>query len=188
MTEAAPLAGWDNFYVIVGSAAGGLTGLTFVVIALIRDVMRGVQPTGLGAFVTPTIVHFCGVLALAAFLSVPHQHLATLSAGLALAGVAGVLYGLRIASHMRNHGSTSVSQYVPAREDWVYNVILPTLAYAVLLVMAGLLWYYQTEALWGVAAATLGLLLIGIRNAWDIAVWTSINRPGGGGTQPPKEG
>jgi hypothetical protein len=89
---------------------------------------------------------------------------------------------------MRNHGSTPVPQYVPVREDWVYNVILPTLAYAVLLVMAGLLWYHQTEALCGVAAATLGLLLIGIRNAWDIAVWMSINRPGGGGTQPPKEG
>jgi hypothetical protein len=184
MTDGTPLAGWDNFYVIIGSAAGGLTGLTFVVIALIRDVMRGVNATGLGAFVTPTIVHFCGVLALAAFMSVPHQHVATLSAGLALAGGAGVLYGLRIATHMRGHNTTS--QYVPVREDWVYNVILPTLAYAVLLVMAGLLWTYRTEALCGVAAATLGLLLIGIRNAWDIAVWMSINRPGGG-AEPPKE-
>ena len=71
--DGAPLAGWDNFYVIVGSTAGGLTGLTFVVIALIRDSAQGVRPTGLGAFVTPTIVHFCGVLALAAFMSMPHQ-------------------------------------------------------------------------------------------------------------------
>jgi hypothetical protein len=185
MTEAAPLAGWENFYVIMGSAAGGLTGLTFVVIALIRDVMRGVQPSGLGAFVTPTIVHFCGVLSLAAFLSIPHLHLGTVSAGLAVTGAAGVLYGLRIASHMRGH--TSTSNYVPVREDWIYNVILPTLAYAVLLAMAVLLWYRRAEALYGVAAATLGLLLLGIRNAWDIAVWMSSNRTGGGGTEPPKE-
>jgi hypothetical protein len=184
MTEATPLAGWDNFYVIVGSAAGGLTGLTFVVIALIRDVMRGVPPGGLGAFVTPTIVHFCGVLSLAAFVSIPRQNLTTLSVGLGVAGAAGILYGLRIASHMRNH--TSASNYVPVREDWIYNVILPTLAYAVLLAMAGLLWYERTEALCGVAAATLGLLLIGIRNAWDIAVWMSTNRPTGGGQEPPK--
>jgi len=184
MTEGTPLAGWDNFYVIVGSAAGGLTGLTFVVIALIRDVMRGVNETGLGAFVTPTIVHFCGVLALAAFLSIPHQHVATLSAGLAVAGLAGVLYGLRIAGHMRGHNATS--QYVPVREDWIYNVVLPTLAYAVLLAMAGLLWTFRAEALCGIAAATLGLLLIGIRNAWDIAVWMSTSRPGGG-AEPPRE-
>jgi len=186
MTEATPLAGWENFYVIIGSSAGGLTGLTFVVIALIRDVVRGVNPSGLGAFVTPTVVHFCGVLALAAFLSIPHQHLATISAGLAVVGTGGVLYGLRIARHMRDH--ISPSQYIPVREDWICNVILPTLAYAVLLAMAGLLWYASTEALCLVAAATLSLLLIGIRNAWDIAVFMSTNRPGGGGTQSPPQG
>ena len=32
-----PLAGWENFYVIVGSSAGALIGLQFVVITLIAD-------------------------------------------------------------------------------------------------------------------------------------------------------
>jgi len=31
------LAGWDSFYVIVGSAAGALIGLQFVVVTLIAD-------------------------------------------------------------------------------------------------------------------------------------------------------
>jgi hypothetical protein len=31
------LAGWENFYVIVGSSAGALIGLQFVAIALIAD-------------------------------------------------------------------------------------------------------------------------------------------------------
>jgi hypothetical protein len=180
--ETSPLAGWDNFYVIVGSSAGGLTGLTFVVIALVRDTMRGAPASGLGAFVTPTIVHFCGVLALAAFLSVPHQHLVTLSGGLAVAGIAGLLYGRSIATHMRGHRG----KYIPVREDWIFNVILPTLAYGVLLMMAILLWYYPTEALCGVAAATLGLLLVGIRNAWDIAVFMAVSRAGG--TDTPGDG
>src|SRR5438046_1395489 len=77
--DASPLAGWENFYVIIGSSAGGLTGLTFVVIALIRDAAR-VHPAGLHAFVTPTIVHFGAALALAAYLSMPHQTVPTLSA------------------------------------------------------------------------------------------------------------
>jgi hypothetical protein len=85
------------------------------------------------------------------------------------------------------HGHSSTSKYVPVREDWIYNVILPTLAYAVLLAMAVLLRYWRSEALYGVAATTLGLLLLGIRNAWDIAVWMSTNGPSGGGTEPPKE-
>src|SRR2546421_6883772 len=90
--DASPLAGWENFYVIIGSSAGGLTGLTFVVIALIRDAAR-VQPTGLHAFVTPTIVHFGAALALAAYLSMPHQSVPTLSAGVGLVGLGGLSYG-----------------------------------------------------------------------------------------------
>ncbi len=55
MTE---LSGWENFYVIVGSSAGALIGLQFVVITLIADfpVVRDAERAG-SAFATPTIVH-----------------------------------------------------------------------------------------------------------------------------------
>ncbi len=62
------LSAWGNFYVIIGSSAAALTGLTFVVIALAADARR-LTPRGLRAFVTPTIVHFGTVLALAV-----HRH------------------------------------------------------------------------------------------------------------------
>src|SRR5207302_251218 len=97
--DASPLAGWENFYVIIGSSAGGLTGLTFVVIALIRDAAR-VQPTGLHAFVTPTIVHFGAALALAAYLSMPHQSVPTLRAGVGLVGLGGLSYGGPVAARL----------------------------------------------------------------------------------------
>jgi hypothetical protein len=169
--DASPLAGWDNFYVIVGSAAAGLTGLTFVVIALIRDA-RNVRPTGLRAFVTPTIVHFGGVLALAAFLSMPHQHVATLSAGFVAGGLAGLGYGVSTALNLRRQGP----EYVPVREDWMWNVILPTLVYGALFCMGILIWYRPAHTLFGVAAVAISLLFIGIRNAWDIAVWMTMHR------------
>lgn len=175
--DAAPLTGWDNFYVILGSSAGGLTGLTFVVIALVRESRQGVQPTGVGTFVTPTIVHFCGVLALAAFMSMPHQSGTMLSVGLALGGLAGVAYGCLIGINMYRIG-IGASRYVPVREDWIWNVIVPTLVYAALVVMAALIWERLThEALYGVAVLALALLFIGIRNAWDLAVWMSLKPP-----------
>ncbi len=34
LSEALPLAGWENFYVIVGSSAAALTGLTSAVLPL----------------------------------------------------------------------------------------------------------------------------------------------------------
>jgi hypothetical protein len=165
------LAGWENFYVIMGSSAAGLTGITFVVIALIRDVTR-VRPTGLRAFVTPTIVHFAGVLALAAYLSMPRQGVMSLSVGFGVAGLAGLIYGGVIAANMRRHGS----EYIPVHEDWIWNVTLPTLVYGGLLIMAFLVWRKPVPTLYGVAAASLLLLFIGIRNAWDIAVWLTVQQ------------
>jgi len=174
--DGSPLAGWDNFYVIVGSTAGGLTGLTFVVMTLARDSGQ-IRPAGVGAFMTPMIVHFCGALALAAFMSMPHQRSGTLSVGLALGGLAGVVYGGVIAANMWRTGR-GATHYVPVREDWIWNVILPTAAYAGLTVMAALIWDRLTQtALYGVAVLVLGLLFIGIRNAWDLVVWISLQPP-----------
>jgi hypothetical protein len=167
--DATPLAGWDNFYVIVGSAAGGLTGLTFVVVALVRDA-NSARPEGVRAFLTPTIVHFCGVLALAAYLSMPHQRLLTLSLGFEAGGVAGVIYGVYIGRTMRR------VDYAAVREDWIWNVILPTLVYAALFLMGILIWHRAAETLFGVAALSLLMLLIGIHNAWDIAVWMAMRQ------------
>ena len=118
-----PLAEWDNFYVIVGSAAAGLTGLTFVVISLAGDARR-VSIAGLRTFVTPTIVHFGAVLALSAYLTVPHQTVVSLCAGLAVAGVAGLIYISAVTLAMRGVSA----QYVPVHEDWLWNSIIPAVA------------------------------------------------------------
>jgi hypothetical protein len=182
--DASIVSGWENFYVIVGSAAGGLTGLTFVVIALIRETMRGVRPTGLGAFVTPTIVHFGGVLALAAFMCMPHQGLLSLSAGFAVAGTSGVIYGGFIAANMRRQGTA----YVPVLEDWLWNVILPTLVYGNLIVMAVLIWRWPGQSMYVVATLSLVMLFIGIRNAWDIAVWMTTHGPREPGSRAERPG
>lgn len=169
--DASLLAGWENFYVITGSAAGGLTGLTFVVIALVSDAQR-VRPAGLNTFVTPTIAHFCIVLALAAYLSMPSQQLWTLSAGFGIAGAAGLGICARIALGLRH----MPADYVPVWEDWLWNLVLPTLAYGSLLLAADLIWHHRVGSLYVVAAVSLLLLFIGIHNAWDIAVWMAISK------------
>ena len=45
----APLAGWESFYVIVGSSGAALIGLQFVVIALVSDI-RESSHDQIGAF------------------------------------------------------------------------------------------------------------------------------------------
>jgi hypothetical protein len=54
-----PLAGWENFYVVVSSSASALIGLEFAVITLIANTpIAPDQAQGGNAFATPTIVHF----------------------------------------------------------------------------------------------------------------------------------
>jgi len=62
MTE---LSGWENFFVIMGSSAGALIGLQFVVITLVAAMPRkSGQEQAVGAYATRTIVHFGTVLLL----------------------------------------------------------------------------------------------------------------------------
>jgi hypothetical protein len=112
------------------------------------------------------------VLAMAAFLSVPHQSLMSLSLGLGVAGVGGLVYGLIIGAIMRRR----LSGYIPVREDWLWHAILPTLAYGALLGMAFLIWHCTDQSLYGVAAISMLLLYIGIHNAWDVAVSVSLRK------------
>jgi hypothetical protein len=165
------VTGWDNFYIMIGSSAAGLMGLTFVVIALAADAQR-VSDRGLRAFITPTIGYFGTVLAFAAFLTVPRQSLWSLSLGFGAVGLSGLIYTTITAASMRKIGSA----YVPVREDWIWHVIAPIVVYAIILAMAWLIWRMPAAALYGIAAASTLLLFIGIHNAWDVATSISLRK------------
>src|SRR5437899_4750731 len=95
------LDGWENFYVIVGSAAGALIGLQFVVMTLIaeRPPIRAAEAGA--AFATPTIVHFCAVLLLSALLRVPWQTITIAAVLWGVMGLGGVAYAVIVARRMR---------------------------------------------------------------------------------------
>jgi hypothetical protein len=160
----APLEGWDNFYVILGSAAAALLGLTFVVIALISE--QRPNPAGTAGYITPTVVHFGTVLGLSCFVSMPHQNVIALSLGFGSSATGLLIYTGVITSNMRRFAH----RYVPVLEDWIWHVMLPVAAYCVLLAMAFFLWHEPRESMYGIAAALVLLLFVGIHNSWDVAV------------------
>ena len=160
------LARWDSFYVIVGSAAGALIGLQFVVMTLIaaRPPTRG---AGAGAaFATPTIVHFSVVLFLAAILRAPWSTIAPASLVYGVTGLAGVIYALVTAWRMRTQ-----SAYKPDLEDWLFHAVLPLTAYATLAAAAFVALSRTHEAMFAIAGATLALLFTSIHNAWDATAY-----------------
>ncbi|MDE3181418.1 MAG: hypothetical protein KGM47_17380 [Acidobacteriota bacterium] len=162
MKSIAATAGWENFYVIVGSSAGALIGLQFVVITLIAGTPMaegGAQASG--AFGTPTIVHFGTALLLSAILSVPWHALATAAVLWGLLGLIELVYEVVAARRMRVQ-----TIYTPDFGDWLFYVLLPSAAYATLAGSAYAARPHVRSALFGVGGAALLLLFIGIHNAW----------------------
>jgi len=164
MTE---LAGWENFYVIVGSSAGALIGLQFVVMALVASLPRAPGSAQAGAaFATPNIVHFGSALLLSAALCMPWHAIGGPAALLGLLGLNGVAYEMIVVRRMRRQNA-----YQPEFEDWLFHALLPFAAYVILAASAYAALARPRQALFGVAASALLLLFAGIHNAWDAVTY-----------------
>jgi len=157
------LAQWDSFYVIVGSAAGALIGLQFVVMTLIAVRPPQRASDAAPAFTTPTIVHFSAVLLLSALVRVPWETAAAAGTVLwGLLGFAGAVYTIAVARRMYKQDA-----YRPVFEDWMFHAGLPLLAYLLLALSPFAAAAYPRESLFAVGAAALLLLFSAIHNAWD---------------------
>ena len=168
-----PLHEWETFYTIIGSSAAALTGLMFVVVALSAERHKAAlanKSEALDSFATPTVVHFCAALLIAALVTTPRQTVGSLSGCLLGAGGAGLVYAVVVAARAARQKA-----YDPVLSDWVWHVVLPLLAYLSLLTAAIVMRRAPEESLYGVGAAELLILFIGIHNAWDAAVWITTN-------------
>ena len=164
------LSEWESFYVIVGSSGAALTGLQFVVIALIAESRRPSTGREISAFGTPTVIHFCAVLLVSAIVSAPWHSLSSVALALGACGFAGLAYGVIVITRARQQ-----TGYRPVFEDWLWHAVLPPIAYALILIAASLLTGHPQQVLFLVALAALLLLFIGIHNAWDTITYFTIS-------------
>jgi hypothetical protein len=169
------LTTWQNFYVIIGTAAATLTGLMFVVMTLIAGVRGQVTSAsgGIAAFGSPTVVHFCLVLLVAAMLSAPWQALWNAGLLLGLTGLGGLIYVVIVLRRTRRQ-----MDYQPVLEDWLWYTIFPLISYTALLLAAILLPGQPAAALFIIAAVTVSPLFTGIHNAWDNVLYIAIELSG----------
>jgi hypothetical protein len=166
-------AAWESFYVIVGSSAAALTGLQFVVMALVADSKRPGGPQEIAAFGSPTVVHFCSALLVSALFTAPWPIASSAGRAGSLAGLGGLVYTAIVFGRARKQ-----SGYTPVFEDWLWHTVLPAVAYLTLLV-GGLRLVDETgPPPFFVGAAALLLVFIGIHNAWDTVTYITLKQKG----------
>lgn len=169
------LAPWGPFYTVTGSSAAALIGLTFVVITLIGDGARrgNVTSSGVSVFTTPTVVHFGSALLISAAFCAPWHTLEGPAFVLFFVGVVGIAYVARALYHSQK----MTGQYEPDWEDWTWYTIVPAIAYLVMTI-AALTLVPLAQPIEFLAASTVTLLLvIGIRNSWDIVTYLAVAKP-----------
>lgn len=164
------LAPWASFFSVTAASAATLTGLMFVVITLVgRTESRERSEAGITAFSTPTVLHFCTALLISAILCAPWHILIGPALTIGLTGLFGVIFLLYVARRTRG-----LLTYTPDLEDWAWYAALPLLSYGALLVGAIALVPVPAPALFVIAGATLLLIFIGIRNAWDVVTFLAM--------------
>jgi hypothetical protein len=167
------LAKWNTFYAIVGSAAGALIGLQFVVITLIAERPTAGAAEAGAAFATPTVAHFAAALFLSLLLHAPWGTITSPAILWGILGFGGVAFSLIVGWRMKKQ-----PVYKPVFEDWLFYVGMPLVAYAALAASSFAAIAQTRKALFGVGAAALLLLFTGIHNSWDsISYHVLVSRP-----------
>ena len=159
------LDGWHDFYLVTGGGAAGLTGLMFVVISLGTKVIKQRGTENVSSFITPTVAFFSTVLVISAVMTVPVLSPAGIACVLAIGGIAGAIYLLTIGLFKQLRKSSL------GWEDYGWYFAFPLACYLALIASAIAFYLRSTAAETLGAAAMIGLLLVGIRNAWDLVLW-----------------
>jgi hypothetical protein len=157
---------WHDFYMLAGAASATLVGLVFIAISIGSDYFNDQTTTGLNTFITPTIVHFGGVLLVCLLAVVPGHSYLSLGAMLGVGCFFGLCYAGYIAQRI-------LSRRFPGVEtvDRVWYAVTPILAYLLLIAAAVLLACRHPTGIPLMAVSLVILMLAGIRNAWDMMVW-----------------
>lgn len=155
---------WHEFYILLGTAGATLVALLFVAISLGTGFLTEERAAATRAFFSPVVLHFTAVFFISAVGLFPAHKPAIFAS---LIGTCAAIGG----------GVSLVTTIQLLRHRWTRYVIdhlayglLPLICYAALLTAAGMIAAEHSDALLVLAGALLLLLVVNIRNAWDLTL------------------
>jgi hypothetical protein len=167
MPPPTPLTPWHDFAILLGTAAATLIGLLFVAASVGTSVFTMERQSALRVFLSPSVVHFCTILAAALITVAPVPTARAVGLLIIATGVLGAIYVVLVWRTMIRDG------YIKSLDltDRLWYAPAPALGYATLITAGITLALGLTPACMIYAVALALLLVAGIRNAWDITTW-----------------
>jgi hypothetical protein len=156
---------------MAGTSGATFIGLLFVVVTLGTGWSTSRARAGVDAFLTPTLVHFFGVLLISMTLLVPWPTAWPISSILGLCALAGLAYQIRTIPLKHRQDLAALAWH-----DWIPHAIVPALGNVSLFAGAVGLAADKPFAPYAIAGAVTLILVAGIYGAWDITLWIVRNR------------
>jgi len=159
------VSGWHDFYIVAGTASATLAGLLFVALSLhLRIVVASADVRSLARV---TLANFGAVLILALFMMIPEAPAAAASQLIGVGLVSIVVTVPSLVGAAKGRGRTLRFMRL---QRLVLRFGLSGLSYLTIIVAGILLLASLDSAFIWLVIATVVLLLISLRNTWDLLV------------------
>jgi hypothetical protein len=155
---------WHEFFFLFGTAGATLVALQFVAVSLGTGFLTAERADATRTFFSPVVLHFTAVFVFSAIAMIPNH--SAIFIGCLVGLVAAVGLGVSIFATVK----LLHNRWSDLLIDQLAYGLLPVAAYAALLVTAYMI---ASEKMWAIdilAASLLLLLMVNIRNAWDLTL------------------
>ena len=159
------LTPWHEFYALLGTAAAALVALLFVAVSIGTSVLTPDPESrrNTSTYLSPVVFHYANLLFLSLIALIPTQTWESFAVVIGVAGAGSVIYSIVIAVRVHRNAMSDLA-------DRLCYGAIPALCYATGPIAALFLLDEKPAGLNVLAGGALLLLVINIRNAWDLMI------------------
>src|SRR5579871_3170530 len=152
---------WHDFYVLLGTASSALLALLFVAVSIGAGALPRETAGPTRTYMSPVAFHFTAVLLVSALVLAPTQTTVSLGILLGSTAASGCAYAVFVTRRLLRDGIADLP-------DRVSYGATPLIAYATIFASAVLFLNGSNHGDDMLAAGAVMLLIINVRNAWDL--------------------